>query len=175
MPEYDPENARLHPEENDLAIRDSLTRYGQRKPIVVNRRTGRVEAGNGTLAAARALGWRRIAAVWVDDDHLTAIGYGLADNRTAELATWNDDVVCRLAALLQEQEQTPVGWTDEQITLLRAGVTTAPDQFPEVGEDIEVEHRCPRCGYAWSGGQVKAGPADGTMEEGDDPVTEDDE
>jgi len=28
-----------------------------------------------------------------------------------------------------------------------------PDDFPEVDEDIEVEHECPKCGYKWSGGK----------------------
>ena len=38
-------------------IAASLRQYGQRKPIVANRsQGGRVEAGNGTLSAARALG-----------------------------------------------------------------------------------------------------------------------
>lgn len=27
----------------------------------------------------------------------------------------------------------------------------APDEFPEVGEDIETTHKCPKCSYEWSG------------------------
>jgi hypothetical protein len=26
-----------------------------------------------------------------------------------------------------------------------------PEEFGEYGEDIQTEHRCPRCGYVWSG------------------------
>ena len=29
--------------------------------------------------------------------------------------------------------------------------TIAPEDFPEYDEDIETEHRCPKCGYEWSG------------------------
>lgn len=119
---YDPENARLHPEENDAAIRASLIRYGQLKPIVVRREGMTVVAGNGTLAAARALGWRELACNVVDMDHLEAIGYGLADNRTAELAVWDHEVVSRLTALMTEAEQHPVGWTPEQVAVLRANL-----------------------------------------------------
>lgn len=169
---FDPENARLHPEDNDAAIRDSLTRYGQLKPLVVRREGMVVVAGNGTLAAARGLGWRELACNVVDMSHLDAVGYGLADNRTAELAKWDAEVVSRLAALMAEQDQLPVGWSADQVAALRAALPAPPDQFPEVGEDIEVEHRCPRCGYAWSGGPVKAG--DGTMEGEDEAVTEGD-
>src|SRR6516164_2699654 len=53
----DPANARRHPDPNVEAIKASLRVYGQRKPVVVNRRTGTIEAGNGTLQAALALGW----------------------------------------------------------------------------------------------------------------------
>jgi DNA modification methylase len=85
----DPANARRHPELNIEAIKGSLRVYGQRKPVVVNRRTGTIEAGNGTLEAALALGWSHLAAVYVDDDPMTAAGFSIADNRTAELAEWD--------------------------------------------------------------------------------------
>src|SRR5262245_26359492 len=95
----DPANARLHSEANLDAIRGSLAVYGQRKPIVV-RRAGRVViAGNGTLEALRSLGKTHVAAVLVDDDAATAAGFAIADNRTAELAEWDQ---AALEALLRE-------------------------------------------------------------------------
>lgn len=43
-------------------IAGSLKQYGQRKPIVANRlEGGKVVAGNGTLRAARWLGWGYVA------------------------------------------------------------------------------------------------------------------
>ena len=30
----------------------------------------------------------------------------------------------------------------------------APEEFPEVDENIETEHQCPKCGYQWSGGKM---------------------
>jgi len=87
----DPDNARLHNDNNLDAIKKSLARFGQRKPVVVRRSDRVVIAGNGTLTAALALGWTEVAAVLVDDDSVTSKAYALADNRTAELATWDDD------------------------------------------------------------------------------------
>ena len=29
--------------------------------------------------------------------------------------------------------------------------TDAPEEFPEVTEDVHTDHKCPKCGYAWSG------------------------
>lgn len=150
----DPDNARLHPEDNLQAIKTSLTTYGQVKPVVVRRATMTVVAGNGTVEAAKALGWTKIAASVVDMTEVEAAGYGLADNRTAELAKWDFEVVARLDRLLQEQGQTPIGWTIDELTVLREQAFVAPpEEFPEVDEDIEIEHECPKCGYRFSGGK----------------------
>lgn len=101
--EYDPKNARKHGEKNIAAIRGSLRQYGQRKPIVVQRDGMIVRAGNGTLQAAVELGWTEIAAVIVDEDDGSAVGFAIADNRTAELASWDDDA---LEDLLRETAPT---------------------------------------------------------------------
>jgi len=85
----DPKNARLYSDLNLKAIKKSLEIYSQRKPIVVNKNTGFIEAGNGLLAAARALGWEEIAVVFVNDDKDTAAAYGLMDNKSALLADWD--------------------------------------------------------------------------------------
>jgi len=95
----DPRNARTHPEPNMAAIQQSLKAYGQRKPIVVNARTGEIEAGNGLFQAAVNLGWTQVAAVMVTDDEDTAKGYAIMDNQSALLAEWDFPV---LKDLLQE-------------------------------------------------------------------------
>jgi len=90
----DPNNARKHDENNLQAIQGSLTAFGQRKPIVIDK-DGVIVAGNGTVQAAERLGWDTIQAVrvpadWTDDQ---VKAFALADNRTAELASWDTDVL----------------------------------------------------------------------------------
>ena len=87
----DPRNARLHPARNLEAIKLSLETYGQRKPIVVN--NGIIEAGNGLWESAKALGWKKIAAVQVEDDATMASGYAIMDNQSALLAEWDFPVL----------------------------------------------------------------------------------
>jgi site-specific DNA-methyltransferase (adenine-specific) len=89
----DPNNARKHDEKNIDAIKGSLTQFGQRKPIVVQGNV--VIAGNGTLEAARQLGWDEIDIVQVPNDWTPeqAKAYALADNRSAELAKWDMQVL----------------------------------------------------------------------------------
>mgnify|MGYP003115713114 CR=1 FL=1 len=91
----DPANARKHSPRNLKAIRDSLDVFGQQKPIVVDSR-GVVIAGNGTLEAARELGWGEIDVAVTDLDPAHAQAFGIADNRTAELAEWDTDVLGQL-------------------------------------------------------------------------------
>lgn len=122
----DPENARLHPEQNLGAIQESLRLYGQVKPVVVRKATNVIVAGNGTVRAAKALGWTEVAAVFVDMTDVEAAGYGLADNRTAELARWDFEVVARLDKLLLAAGHAVVGWSDKELEVLRATDFTPP-------------------------------------------------
>jgi site-specific DNA-methyltransferase (adenine-specific) len=92
----DPRNARTHSQKNLDAIATSLTKFGQRKPIVITS-DGVVLAGNGTLEAAKSLKWDHIAVTVTpaDWDIDTARAYALADNRTAELAEWDEAVLAQ--------------------------------------------------------------------------------
>jgi DNA modification methylase len=87
-----------NPRRGDVeAVRRSYERFGQRKPIVAQR-DGTVIAGNHQLKAAQALGWSEMAVVWVDDDEQTAKAFALADNRTADLGSYDNDALAELLA-----------------------------------------------------------------------------
>jgi len=90
----DPANARKHSKRNIDAIAGSLTLFGQRRPLVCMA-DGTVVAGNGTLEACSLLGWEKVAVTRVPEDWTPeqAKAYALADNRTAELAVWDEDVL----------------------------------------------------------------------------------
>jgi hypothetical protein len=89
---FDPVNARKHDERNIEAIKGSLAKFGQQKPIVVGEGNV-VIAGNGTLEAARALGWESIDIYRTPLRGAEAMAFALADNRTSELAAWEDDIL----------------------------------------------------------------------------------
>lgn len=96
------------------AIARSLAKFGQRRPIVARRKTNEVIAGNHTLAAARQLGWKQIAVVWVDDDEQMATAFALADNRTQDLGYYDEDLLEELIGSLDEQDLLLAsGYSDE--------------------------------------------------------------
>lgn len=91
----DPANARVHSERNLDAIRASLRRFGQQKPIVVSA-DGVIIAGNGTFEAARSLGWDTLNVVVTELEGVDLTAFGIADNRTAELAEWDAVTLSKL-------------------------------------------------------------------------------
>lgn len=78
------------------AIAASLGRFGQLRPILVQESTGRIVAGNHTYQAAQLLGADDIAAVFVNLDDDDARDYLAADNRTSDLASYDDAALAQL-------------------------------------------------------------------------------
>lgn len=100
---FDPSNARNHDEKNLAAIKGSLAKFGQQKPLVVSSKNI-VIAGNGTLAAAKALGWTEIDVVVSELGKTEQIAFALADNRTSDLSEFNPGILSdQLKALLDEE------------------------------------------------------------------------
>ena len=138
----DPHNARKHDAKNLKAIADSLNEFGQRKPIVVWRNT--VIAGNGTIIAARSLGWKEISVALIPDDwdELRVKAFALADNRTAELATWDQDV------LKGQLAELSVAGFDIELLAFDAEAVSLPDNLLDDSEarlDQRASIICPNC------------------------------
>jgi DNA modification methylase len=132
----DPANVRKHSTRNIDAIVGSLRKFGQQKPIVVNG-DNVVVAGNGTLEAAKKLGWKEINIVRTELKGSQATAFAIADNRTAELAEWDTDALAgTLAALQTEDEELArlTGFDDSEMQKLideSCGVEVVEDDPPE--------------------------------------------
>ncbi len=156
----DPANARKHNKKNLAAIKGSLARFGQQKPIVISANNV-VIAGNGTLAAAQELGW---SDIWCYRSQLTgsdATAFAIADNRTAELADWEAGVLSEtLKALKDEFDLSTIGFDDKDLARMIAmdvkpGLTD-DDEIPE-----QVETRA-KLGDIWLLGEHRVMCGDST-------------
>ena len=92
-----------------------------------------------------------MAAVIVDDDAITATGYAIADNRTAELALWDDKALGQLLSELNaEGSLEPFGWSTEDLARLipdEVDVDFEPGLLEDQGALDEVAPMwCPHCG-----------------------------
>jgi ParB-like chromosome segregation protein Spo0J len=129
----------VNPRRGDVeAVARSYAQFGQRKPVVAritggrsNARRGEVIAGNHQVRAAESLGWDRIAVVWVRDDPTTASAFALADNRTSDLATYDDDELRGLLAALESEPDllAAASWTQDDVDDLLA--SAQEDALPE--------------------------------------------
>lgn len=116
---FDPNNARKHSSKNLDAIKGSLTKFGQQKPIVVDKKNV-IIAGNGTVAAAKDLGWKTIKAVRSELEGFMQSAFALADNRTSELAEWDFDVLKESLVKLEIEgfEIDAIGFSDFDLDFL---------------------------------------------------------
>jgi hypothetical protein len=134
----DKKNARRHNPRNIGMIADSIQEVGAARSIVIDE-DNNILAGNGTVEAAAQAGITKMQIVDADGKTIIAVRrkgltkkqkkrLAIADNRTAELAEWETDVLADfaedglLAGLFSESE-------------LESLLVDAPDiQAPEYGE-----------------------------------------
>ena len=132
----DPANARAHDEANLGAITASLQRFGQAEPLVVHKPTGRVIGGNGRLVAMRKLGWIEVDVVELDVTDLDATALGIALNRTAELAEWDEPALAQLLKSLRAEDAlNGVGFSEVDLDELIASVEGELANSAEIVED----------------------------------------
>jgi len=117
---YD-KNAREHSPEQVAQIAASIIEFGFLNPILVDSKDG-IVAGHGRLSAAKELALDVVPVVVLD--HLTENqkkAYILVDNKLAENATWNEDLLAEeiIKLNLQDFDLNILGWTDEEIKALQ--------------------------------------------------------
>jgi hypothetical protein len=102
--QLDPDNARKHSPRSIETLKGLLRRFGQQKPVVVEPTTRIVRAGNGTLVAARELGWPTIAVHWTQLEGDEARAFALADNRAGELSFFDEAELARQLASFDDSD-----------------------------------------------------------------------
>ena len=133
-----------NPRANDAAVdavAASINKFGFRQPIVVDEQ-GVIVVGHTRFKAARRLGLDEVpvhVAEGLTEAQVKA--YRLADNRTADYAHWDEELLPLELADLSELEYdlAATGFTQEELArLLEAGPNdglTDPNDIPEPPED----------------------------------------
>ena len=144
----DHKNARRRTDRSSDLIKESLQRYGAARSIVIDEEN-RILAGNGTIDGAKAAGIRRVRIIESEGDEVIAVrrtglseedkvGLALADNRTADLSEWDQEMLHRLS---EEHDLEPWFNQDDLDELLNVTDlepvegNTDPDDVPEAPED----------------------------------------
>lgn len=128
-----------NPRKGDVeAIKESMTANGVYRPVIAQKATGFILAGNHTYRAMRELGETLIPVVYVDVDDDTATRILLADNRTADLGDYNHETLIQLLQDIPDLDGT--GYDPQDLeNLLRLQPETSLDnlldEYPPVDDD----------------------------------------
>lgn len=136
-------NPRTHTKQQVRQIAQSVETFGWTNPILIDG-SGGVIAGHGRLEAAKLLGIERVPTIRLADMTEAQIrAYVIADNRLAELAGWDDELLAiELQALTEIDLDFDIeitGFATAEIDTLIAGLNgdeadDEADRLPEIDE-----------------------------------------
>ena len=135
-------NAKQHSESQVAQIAASIKEFGFTNPILTDADNG-IIAGHGRLMAAQKLGFDKVPTIELA--HLSETqkrAYILADNKLAELAGWDNDMLSINFAELSNDgfDLSLTGFSDEEIDAITPQQVndglTDPDETPEVTEKV---------------------------------------
>ncbi len=146
-----PRNARTHSKRQVRQIASSIREFGFVNPVLIDE-DNRVIAGHGRLSAANLLNLEHVPAIRLP--HLTETqkrALALADNKLAENAGWNPEILAQELHYLIEVEVdfdvSVTGFEAAEIDLLIEGLDPEKadpkaDELPETPalEDLTVRH-----------------------------------
>ena len=88
-----PNNPRTHSPKQLKQIEASIRRFGFLNPVLVDGES-RIIAGHGRVAAAKAIGMERVPVISIEGmSEADRRAYVIADNRLAELAGWDNELL----------------------------------------------------------------------------------
>ena len=170
-------NPRTHSDAQVAQIAASIREFGFTNPILVDTDSG-ILAGHGRLLAARKLQLPAVPVIILD--HLTEKqkrAYVLADNRLAENAGWDEDLLrLELAALDDENfDLNLTGFEDDDLARLLepdSDGLTDEDAVPELAQTLVTAPgdlwilgaHCVLCGDAKNNADVESLVAAGTVD-----------
>jgi ParB-like chromosome segregation protein Spo0J len=144
-----PHNSRTHSAEQIGQIARSMAEWGWTMPILVDE-GGTIIAGHARAAAARSLGFKEapcMRAVGWSEAQKRA--YVIADNKLTENGGWDmvilEDELAALSEMGFDADLTGFEVLEER--------ATPPEEFKDVAP-FELKHKCPKCGFEFSGEDV---------------------
>jgi hypothetical protein len=154
-----PANFRRHPSLQREALDSSISEHGWLSAPIVNKQTNRILDGHARVELAAENGEATIPVRVVDVSEEQEKRILASFDQIGSLAERDDEALTVLLQELAESaEGLPAGWQDSDLETLLAEIApvtgrevTAPDEFPEVNENLKTQFCCPRCQYSWSG------------------------
>lgn len=148
-----PNNPRKHPPEQVAFLGELIRKYGPDQDIVVDAEDDMILKGHGRRLAALLIGLHEFPVTvrhGLTPDQKIAMR--IQDNQVSLMSGWDQDLIRGEIMLLKTTgfDLPLLGFGDSQIVQFTT-TPGPPAQFQAVGEDIETNYCCPKCGFSWSG------------------------
>jgi DNA modification methylase len=131
-------NARTHSKKQIRQIANSIETFGWTNPILADA-NGEIIAGHGRVEAAKLLGLNAVPVIRIEDmSEAQKRAYIIADNRLAELAGWDDEILAIELKGLSEIELDfsieTIGFETAEIDMRISGLNSSegPDEADEL-------------------------------------------
>jgi ParB-like chromosome segregation protein Spo0J len=134
------DNPRKNDGEPVRKVAESIKRFGFSSPIIA-RANGEIIAGHTRWKAAQSLKLDRVPVRFLDlepdDAHLLAI----ADNRTAQEAEWDDDILKAVLGQLESQgaDLAATGFDAKELEKLLNDINDDQDASPQIGDALKYQ------------------------------------
>lgn len=107
-----------NPRWNDQAVQPvaaSIEEFGFGAPIVVQSGSNMIIAGHTRLKAAIRLGWKKVPCRILEITDRNAERLAIADNKTNEIADWNEEHLQEIMEAFEPEELENLGFNDEEL------------------------------------------------------------
>ncbi len=160
-----------HNEDTVQAIKVSIERYGYNLPIVVDKNNV-IIAGHARYKALNELGVKKVKCIVTDMDESEAREYRIADNKIAELSSWDNDSLKAEMRLIDEADvMKRLGFGEQEMDRLLTEIAAKDaeikyddEKIQEVERNLErkfaerneqvmedyIEITCPFCGESFA-------------------------
>lgn len=119
-------NPRKHPEKQLVKLAASIRQFGFAMPVLVDE-DGVVIVGEARIAAAKRVGLNEVPVLVAHYWSAAQVrAYRLADNKLAELSTWDEDALAIELSAIIELDETPIeilGWETAEVDLVLNGAS----------------------------------------------------
>jgi hypothetical protein len=147
-----PHNWRVHPEAQSAALQGVLEDIGFADAVIARETPDGLELVDGHLRQ-ELLQDDLIPVLVVDINEEEAKRMLVTLDPLAAMAETNHAALESLIDSLHFENEAVIAMLEDLSSerLIPLPEADSPAQFPSYGDDIATEHRCPQCGYEWSG------------------------
>ena len=142
-------NWRIHPGTQQAALKAVLQTVGLVQNVIISERSGKCLDGHLRIQMAISEGQQTIPITYVDvTPEEEKLILATIDPLSA-MAVADEELLAAMRETMSAEFLEI-----EKMCQAEMEASVAPTEFTEKGDDISTEHRCPKCGYEWSGKQA---------------------